>query len=198
MPVLYVLAGPNGTGKTTFYNNAVQDGIIPHSVPFVNVDLIAQALGGYTEENYAKAPEIYRECVKEHLRLGENFMIESNLAKSRNHEWILSMKKAGYEVELYYLSTDDVEINIRRVKRRVAEGGHDIPEAILRSRYTQSHSYLKTGIREFTTAYLIDNTYDLYRMEAKVESGRLTFKSDDAQPWVRDVLSLVERLSGRR
>jgi predicted ABC-type ATPase len=46
MPVLYLIAGPNGTGKTTFYSIALQNGFIEKNLPFINVDIIAQKLGG--------------------------------------------------------------------------------------------------------------------------------------------------------
>lgn len=146
MPVLYLLAGPNGTGKTTFYTTALEIGIISNDLAFINVDLITKSLGAYSFENFARASEIYRDRVRQHLDKQEDFMIESNLADSRDYDWILNMKKYGYHVVLYYLSTDDVEINIERVKRRVAEGGHNIAESIIRSRQAQSHPYLKRNL----------------------------------------------------
>lgn len=197
MPVVSIIAGPNGTGKTTFYSIAVANGFINPSLPFINVDLIAKSLGGYTEKNFARAQEIYRERVKEHIDNKEDFMIESNLAESRSYDWIASMKRSGFEVSLYYLSTEDVEVNIGRVNRRVAEGGHDIPEPIIRSRYTQSHSYLKTKLSEFQEVYLIDNTTDIFHVHAILVNGMIMFKSSNASQWVCDVLSILERLQGR-
>ena len=56
MPTLYILAGPNGSGKTTFYFNAVKQGLIDSRLSFVNVDLIIRnELGDYNEVNFAKA-----------------------------------------------------------------------------------------------------------------------------------------------
>lgn len=198
MPFLYLMAGPNGTGKTSFYFHAASDGLINKNIPFVNIDLMAQSLGGYTEESFAKAQDLYRETVGKYLLLKEDFLIESNLAESRNYDWIASMKKAGYEAVLYFLSTDDVEINIGRIKRRVAEGGHDMPEAVVRSRYAQSHFYLKTKLRDFKEAYLIDNTTHVFRVEARLADGVVIFKAPDASGWINDVLDLVERLQGKR
>ncbi len=122
MPVLYLLAGPNGSGKTTFYSIALQSNFIEPGLPFINVDIIVQSLGKYNEENYIRASEIYRETVKQYIDADADFMIESNLADSRSYEWVSSIKKKSYDVILYYLSTDDVAINIGRVQRRVAEG----------------------------------------------------------------------------
>jgi len=124
-------------------------------------------------------------------------MIESNLAESRNYDWIGIMKRNDYETVLFYLSTDDVEINIARVGRRVAEGGHNIPEAIIRTRYSQSHSYLKTKLAVFKEAYLIDNTTDVFKVDAKLESGKIIYKSSICCNWVKEVLSITERLQGK-
>lgn len=56
MATLYILAGPNGTGKTTFYEAAVAEGFIELQLPFINVDIITRNLPeGYTPENFAKA-----------------------------------------------------------------------------------------------------------------------------------------------
>jgi predicted ABC-type ATPase len=197
MPVLYILAGPNGTGKTTFYSTAVKGGFISPTLPFINVDQIAQSLGGYTEENYVRAPEMYRQKIKELLETKSDFMIESNLAESRDYDWISLMKKNGYSVVLYYLSTVDVEINIGRVKRRVSEGGHDIPESIIRTRFSQSHSYLKTKIREFDEVFLIENSTDLFEVQATVFKGKVAYKSDKAQTWIREALRITELLQSR-
>jgi predicted ABC-type ATPase len=78
---LYILAGPNGTGKTTYYETAIAEGFIDPSLRFVNVDLITRSLpGGYTGENFAKADELARIEIGEHLAAMRDFMIESNLA----------------------------------------------------------------------------------------------------------------------
>lgn len=61
MPFLYILAGPNGTGKTTYYTTALSKVLIEKQLPFLNIDLITKDLGGYSAENFAIAELIYRE-----------------------------------------------------------------------------------------------------------------------------------------
>ena len=125
-------------------------------------------------------------------------MIESNLADSRSYEWISLLKTKNYQAVLYYLTTDDVTINIGRVQRRVAEGGHDIPESIIRTRYYQSHSYLKTKLSEFREVYLIDNSSDASQVKVKFADGILVEKSPDLPNWIKDVISIIERLQNRK
>ncbi|MBL7729272.1 MAG: zeta toxin family protein [Dinghuibacter sp.] len=198
MPVLYILAGPNGTGKTTFYSFAVQNGFIDKNLPFINVDIITRQLGGYTEENYIKASDVYRETVKKHIEAKSDFMIESNLADSRSYQWLSLMKSSGYNLVLYFLSTDDVVINIGRVLRRVSEGGHNVAESIIRSRYALSHSYLKTRLSEFKEVYLVDNSTDTAQIQVKINDGRITEKAPDLLNWVQEVISIHERIERKR
>ena len=121
-------------------------------------------------------------------------MIESNLADSRSYEWLALMKKKGYKLVLYYLSTQDVLINIGRVARRLAEGGHNIAEAIIRTRYSQSHSYLKTKLFEFNEVYLIDNSTDTSLVQVQLTEGVIAYKIHEVQDWIKNIISLVERL----
>jgi predicted ABC-type ATPase len=137
MPELHILAGPNGTGKTTYYNTAIEQGFIHADLSFLNTDNICRdELGGYSQENSVKAEAIVRERMKQHIANNQSFMIESNLAVQADYTWIDNMKQVGYSITLYFLCTKDVEINIARVQKRIAEGGHPIPEAIIRQRYT--------------------------------------------------------------
>ncbi|MEO8568348.1 MAG: hypothetical protein ABI419_04415 [Ginsengibacter sp.] len=95
MPTLYILGGPNGAGKTTYYFAALKEKFIHQHLPFINIDLIANKAGGYTAENFAKAEMIYREKVGALLKNKNDFMIESNLAKSSDYDWIKNIINYG-------------------------------------------------------------------------------------------------------
>lgn len=122
-------------------------------------------------------------------------MIESNLASQRSYDWISLIKRNGYDVVLFFLSTDDVAINIERVEQRVKEGGHDIPEEIIKGRYLQSHSYLKTKLLEFIEVYLIDNSKDISQIVVQIKDGIIIKKTTEQQGWIKDVISIFERLN---
>jgi predicted ABC-type ATPase len=87
MPSLYVLAGANGSGKTTWYYTAISQNFITPTLPFINVDLIVrnELVGGYTEENFASAAIIARERINDCLTKNIDFMIESNLATQADY-----------------------------------------------------------------------------------------------------------------
>src|ERR1700709_1050289 len=123
MPLLYIFAGPNGAGKTTFYHAAIEQGFIPGELPFVNIELIARnELGGYSDENFRQAELLYRKRVGAYISEEKDFMIESNLAYQSDYDWLKAMLRQGYEIILYFLYTQNIEINIRRVQKRVMEG----------------------------------------------------------------------------
>lgn len=198
MPELYILAGPNGAGKTTYYFTAIEQGFIDADLPFVNVDLITNELGEYTEENFTAADTIARNRIAKYIEGKESFMIESNLAKTSDYEWIERVAKRGYQTILYFLGTDDIDINKNRVKKRVKEGGHDVPENIIEHRYSLGISYLKSKILFFNEAYLIDNSQEIPRKIAFLQNGEIVEKNNDCPPWANEVLFIAEQLQGKR
>lgn len=95
MPTLYILGGANGVGKTTLYNDLIGRGDIDESLPYLNADNIQKELGGYTLENSTIAEGIIRNHMKDFISEAWDFMIESNLARSSDYEWIELMRKWG-------------------------------------------------------------------------------------------------------
>lgn len=195
MPRLYILAGPNGAGKTTFYQTAIEEGFISKELPFINVDLITKdQLGGYSEINFVRAEELYRERVGQLILNSQDFMIESNLSKDSEYSWIEKMKQKGYEVVVYYLCTDyPEEVHVQRVRARVLEGGHNVPENIIHHRYKMSLLYLKTRMHTFNKIYLIDNEETAIVM-AELVNGIIITKDDNLPKWVVQSLSIIEKL----
>ena len=199
MSVLYVLSGANGVGKTTFYNTILQGKFLETSLPFLNVDLIVKnELGAYTDENFMLAGNLYRERVAALFSAGNDFMIESNLAKDADYAWLDAVKRKGYNVALFFLGTESVEINISRVKKRVKEGGHDIPVPIIEHRYKMSFIYLKSKITVFSEVYLIDNSTEVPKEVAILKEGELIAKVNNDYNWVNNVLFITEKLSNKK
>lgn len=116
MPTLFVLGGANGAGKTTWHSAGIVNNFINEGLPFINVDnIVLLELGGFTSENIARAEQLSRERMAILISERKDFMIESNLSKSSDYEWIALMCKNGYDTSLFFLGTDDVEINKSRV-----------------------------------------------------------------------------------
>jgi len=157
MPKLYILGGANGAGKTTWYQTGIEQKYITAELPFINVDtIVLKELGGYTAENIARGEQFARERMSALIKENKDFMIESNLSKTSDYDWISAMRKQGYDTVLFFLGTENVQINRERVQQRVLEGGHDIPPSLIEHRFQIGLSYLKSKILEFTEATLID------------------------------------------
>lgn len=199
MPTLYILAGPNGAGKTTFYFTAINQGFIDKELPFINTDLITKdELGGYTEENFVRAEAIVRERIAGHISRNEDFLIESNLARQSDYDWLKLIKSKGYDIVLYFLCTSDMEINIGRVKKRVKEGGHNVPENIVADRYRMALLYLRKEIFNFTEVYLIENSTETAEQIAIVRNGILISKKEDSPEWTNSILFFIEKLRDKK
>ncbi len=137
MPRIIIFAGPNGAGKTTFARE-----YLPNEasvVQFVNADLIAAGLSPFDPDSAAVvAGRIMLQRIEELASLGVDFALETTLSGNWLVHHILDWRSRGYEVELYYLRLPSAEFAIQRVAKRVREGGHNIPEAVIRRRFERS------------------------------------------------------------
>jgi predicted ABC-type ATPase len=140
-----IIGGPNGAGKTTFAHE-----YLPREAGcpvFVNVDLIAAGLSPFAPERAAlHASRLMIEAMDGFQRRGESFAVETTLAARGYARRIPAWRAAGYFVKLIFLSLPNVEMAVARVAARVAQGGHRVPEAIIRRRY-------ESGWRNFTETY---------------------------------------------
>ena len=95
MPILYILGGANGVGKSTWYSAGMKNGFVNPDLPFLNSDNIQKDLGGYTPQNAMLAEEMLSIRIKEVISRKRDFMIESNLARAADYEWINRVRKQG-------------------------------------------------------------------------------------------------------
>lgn len=130
-----VIAGPNGAGKTTFATE-----FLPHEADcprFINADLIAAGLSPFRPELAAiKAGKLMLQAMANYLARGESFALETTLAGTQHARRVPRWRKAGYHVTLIFLSLPTPEMAIARVAARVRQGGHAVPEDVIRRRFT--------------------------------------------------------------
>jgi predicted ABC-type ATPase len=135
-PRVIIFAGPNGAGKST-HADAILAALGIHT--FVNADYIARGLSGRNAEAVAMmAGRIMLTRLKELAALNQDFAFESTLSSRSFAPFLRLLKAQGYQVAIYYFSLASTSLAVRRVKLRVAMGGHDVPADVIRRRFDRS------------------------------------------------------------
>lgn len=137
-----IIAGPNGAGKTTFARE-----FLPNEAGcpvFVNADLIAAGLAPFAPESAAvRAGRLMLEELRRHFDARSSFAFETTLSGLGYLRHIREWQRAGYRVKLIFLQLDSAEEAVARVAQRVRQGGHDIPEAVIRRRFEAGRANLE-------------------------------------------------------
>lgn len=141
MPNLYVIGGPNGSGKTT-----VALTLLPTFLDvdeYVNADAIAAGLSPLNPASMAmQAGRLMLERMQSLARQGVNFAFETTLSARTFVPFLQECKARDYAITVIYFWLSSPELAISRVARRVASGGHSIPEADIRRRYERGRKNL--------------------------------------------------------
>ena len=121
---------------------------------------------------------------KELLHTKGTFTFETVMSSPDKVALLQRAKQTGYRTDLYFIATEDPEINISRVRARVQLGGHDVPTDKIVSRYWRSIDLLVPAIRETNRAYIFDNTGASLTWIAEITDGRdVELKSDRMPAW---------------
>ena len=136
MPDIIIVAGPNGAGKTSFARQHINSA--GHSFAFANADEIAREapLAGLSQVHRdLQAARLMLRRIDEFTERRIDYIVETTLAAKSYLEKIGRWRHIGYRVRLIYIRLPSADYAVQRVRRRVAAGGHDIPEATIRRRY---------------------------------------------------------------
>ncbi|MBU1061755.1 MAG: zeta toxin family protein [Candidatus Omnitrophica bacterium] len=143
---VYIIAGPNGSGKTTFATKFLQDYVKCSN--FVNADLIAHGLSPFSPRTAAiKAGKLVISQIHEFANAGVDFAFESTLAGKSNVNLFKELKIKEYKLHIFFLWIPNADLAITRIKDRVKEGGHNVASQDVRRRFKRS----------------IDNFFKLYQ-----------------------------------
>ncbi len=155
---LYVIAGPNGVGKTTFAREFLPT--YADCKNFVNADLIAQAMAPFSPETAAlRAGRMMLSEIRSFAKRRVSFAFETTLS-GRGHMALLRQLKAeGYKIHVFFLWVRTVDLAISRVQERVLRGGHDVPESVVRRRFDRSARNFLSHYRQLADSWtLFDNS----------------------------------------
>ena len=176
---MVVIAGPNGAGKSTTAPRLLRGALAV--TEFVNADAIAQGLSAFRPESVAfTAGRVMLHRLHALAAARETFAFETTLASRNFAPWLRTLKGQGFRVHVTFLSLPTADLAVARVAERVRQGGHDVPENVVRHRFA-------SGLTNFFT--LFEPVADSWQMFDNSGIGTLRLiaaKKRNAIPVVRD------------
>jgi predicted ABC-type ATPase len=160
-PELVVIAGPNGSGKTSITEQLLQHTWTENCL-YINPDIIAQnEFGGWNSpkaflQAAQKAQSLREEC----LRDSRSMAFETVFSAPDKIEFLHRAKDAGFFIRLFFVCTNSPEINVARIAQRVKEGGHTVPTEKIISRYSKSIAQCAAVVSIVDRAYIYDNSVE--------------------------------------
>lgn len=160
-PKLLVIAGPNGSGKTTFTRQLLKH-YWSEDCTFINPDNIAEnEFGGWNNSAaIIKAADRAAEMRQQCLLSRTSMVVETVLSMEDKIDFLKHAKDAGFFVRVFFIGTDTPEINAARVARRMIEGGHEVPINKIIARYFRSMRLCVSAGLIADRLYVHDNSYD--------------------------------------
>jgi len=192
---LYLFAGPNGSGKSTLFNDFLKQ---PEhrGLPYVCPDALFSRLHPDPPNDPIEYKQCYINAMKRSESLrdalignGDDFAFETVFSTPEKVEFLSDAKRRGYFISASFVTTNDPMLNIARVARRVAQGGHDVPADKIVKRYYRSMELLR---------YLFDLADELNIYDNSASRYRLVYQHNAAsyylnpkfirEPWVRQFI----------
>lgn len=191
-PVLIVIAGPNGSGKTTITSKILHHEWLEDAI-YINPDIIAQEkFGDWNDKDAIMKSVKYCEQLREDCLVKKQSLIfETVMSVSQKVDYIKRAKMAGFFVRLFFVSTNSPQINAARIAKRVMEGGHDVPIPKIISRYYRSIANCAIAAEFVDRTYVYDNSIENAdaRLLFRMVDGKL-FKTyvKEMPEWAQTIL----------
>ena len=194
-PELIIIAGPNGSGKTSitqkFLHHEWAEG-----TTYINPDQVAKDMFGDWNDSEAvlKAANYCSDLREQCLRDKKGFVFETVFSAQEKIDFVIRAKQAGFFIRIFFISTSNPAINASRIAKRVMEGGHDVPITKIISRYNKSIQNCKTVASIVDRLYVYDNSIDdvdarpLFRLSEGVLAKQYT---EDIPDWAQNILLLT-------
>lgn len=190
MPVLYVIAGPNGIGKTTSSYD-----LVPAGTPIINSDEIAKevrnaGLASVNTQEYSNQEAI--RLMEEQRKQFNSFTIETNLADVETWKFLLEIQRTGYMLHVLYMSTDDLSILNNRIRERALLGDHYVKPDIVEERYITGLKLLNHYLDKPDKLQLFDNS-EKTRLLIEINKGEIILSSEALPEWITKYLGRLNQ-----
>ena len=200
---LLVVVGPNGSGKSSIIEYIIDE--LPEddslkTLRMINADITERAIAEISSihDPLIRAKEAQVWCNRERKRLRgkhESFGYETvgshPIPGERHFDFMQEARNLGYTVEMLFVSTENPAINIRRVAKRVADGGHGVSEQKIVERYYRTMNFLPQYLDACDFAFVIDNSIDdaPFRVLLSQERGSIELtKAGQESQWLKTYL----------
>ena len=187
MPKLYIISGCNGAGKTTASYTVLPE--LLECREFVNSDEFAKALSPFNPSAASVSASRYM-LQKIHYLLERNmdFCVETTLATRTLLGIIRQAKIKGYRVTLIYFWLNSPELAIQRIRDRVASGGHNIPDDVVRRRYTMGLVYFFDTYTPVCDRWMLaDNSQYPFTMVAEGNYDIVSIKDNEKYNLIKKI-----------
>jgi predicted ABC-type ATPase len=193
-PKLLIIAGPNGSGKTTV-TNKILNHIWVEGCEYINPDNIARDMfGNWNSPEAVMKAAIYssekrEDCIAEKRSL----IFETVLSASDKISFVERAKQQGYFIRLFFIGTDSPQINALRIFRRVMNGGHDVPIEKIVSRYYKSITNCAFLASTVDRLYVYDNSVEnsFPGLLFRASEGKLIKQYRDVHDWASIIFHAV-------
>lgn len=190
-PRIVILAGPNGAGKTTVSKYLLPE--VFEIEEFVNADRIAAGLSAFSPESVAfEAGRIMLRRINTLVEQNRSFSFETTLSSKSIVKLVHRARKSGYRVELIYVALPSVSLARRRVRKRVAMGGHDIPVDVIERRFYRSLVNLVDVYSSVVDHWRVYDNSSLTIPELILSGEGANIEIHQGRKWQR-LLKLVEK-----
>lgn len=195
-PVLIVIAGPNGSGKTSVTSKLLHHEWLEDS-EYINPDNVARNVFGdwNDQEAVLKAANYCNDWREKCLAERKSHIFETVMSATDKIDYILRAKEAGFFVRLFFVSTESPTINAKRVANRVLNGGHDVPIPKIISRYDKSIANCIALAPYVDRLYVYDNSVENVdaRILFRMSNGEMVKSYTDEVPnWAKNILPKQE------
>lgn len=156
-PSLVLLAGPNGAGKSTLYETRVKPSF---AGPFINADIIQRdELRDPSMQASYEAAKIAEARRTEMLEARKSFATETVFSHPSKLDIIRNAQAKSFMVIVMHIGVDSPDLSVARVRGRMEEGGHDVPEDKIRARYDRGQPLIREAILLADRGMVFDNSH---------------------------------------
>jgi len=194
-PSLIIIAGPNGSGKTSVTGKILEHRWI-EGCTYMNPDFIARdEFGDWNSPDAVvkaanRAAELREQCLKNKTGI----LFETVLSAPDKIDFINRTKDAGYFIRLFFIGTENPAINAGRIARRVMEGGHDVPITKIISRFSKSIANACIAASIVDRLYVYDNSVEFAepKLLFRATDGKLEKTYCEVNLWAQNILKSLD------